>query len=54
MDFINHPTLGTAKLTDEQRRVLIGHTLYSDISAPVTLPKMPDYTPPAFMIGGGK
>jgi hypothetical protein len=53
MDFITHPTLGTAKLTDEQRRVLIGHTLYS-IPAPVTLPRMPDYTPPAFMIGGGK
>lgn len=51
MDFINHPTLGTAKLTDEQRRVLIGHTLHSDLTAsPVTLP-LPGNVPPAFMIG---
>ena len=54
MDFINHPTLGTAKLTDEQRRVLIGHVLHSDmVSSPVTLPKLPDCTPPAFMIAEG-
>jgi hypothetical protein len=54
MDFISHPTLGTAKLSDEQRRVLIGHALHSDIAKPVTLPKLPDYTPPAFMLDGGK
>lgn len=53
MDFINHPTLGTAKLTDDQRRVLIGHTLHSDLTAsPVTLPKMPADVPPAFMLRG--
>ena len=52
MDFINHPTLGTAKLTDEQRRVLIGHTLYSDmVASPVTLLPLPGNVPPAFMIG---
>ena len=54
MDFITHPTFGTAKLTDEQRRVLIGHVLHGDIASPVMLPKLPDYTPPAFMLDGGK
>lgn len=48
MHFIAHPIFGTARLTDAQRRVLIGHVFHSDmVASPVTLLPIP----PAFMIG---